>query len=630
METQEIQKYMDTKLQDLDNKLEFYHINGTQGDLVDVNKKLTELNTKTTAINTSLSDYKSVTDSNINSINVKIKNINTNLSTYGKTLSQLADENYDLNEKANTINDNVTLNTAKIETLTTNFSAIDSKVSQNTEKINQNEENISQLQTNVSTINENMSQLQNDINSTNENVSQLQQSVSDLENGDTSGGTDLVLVEKVNKIENITNKFITLIKDRNAVVNTPYEDIDQDTVVQTYDYADRLYNFSGNGEYHSGEFYFSVSKDSNAHFKITLHITSSSTGTGTLKIYYNEDNITDTLSFNYDTNTTFVEFDFDKPVLANGNLIYFKVCGNGNINFTYAKVEVSCCTNPVMYNKARKFDVMYALNKYYVSDCSSGTLKIASIDVNEITSVNDLQWTDTGYDARESAFTITATGNQDPYTPTGINYACIGKDNNITFYNPTANTIIHIYSAIATKISYSFKHSTDVSYYSTAINRDLHRKMMYYTENGSSYYMEFMNNTTQYAYMLNMKRNVDNLKSNAYCYIRCKQNTNGDIELDALNDSINLGKGQLLEFYSSGIFPLTFIVIAKMFNKIVKFVINEDTKSKVTITSKNVVGYYDYYFEGANNDYFVVKNNKLYYYKESLQDIDTTTDDNQI
>ena len=63
-----------------------------------------------------------------------------------------------------------------------------------------------------------------------------------------------------------------------------------------------------------------------------------------------------------------------------------------------------------------------------------------------------------------------------------------------------------------------------------------------------------------------------------------------------------------------------FNVYVKVIDKLVKHHVKY-VSNVLTLMSSEVIGDYDCYFEGVNDDYFVVKNNKLYYYKNNLQEV---------
>lgn len=596
------------KLQDLDDKLENYtvtlkkRINQASG--ADLDGLISNVSTNTSKISTlekSLSDYKTETNTKIIELQSKTSNLETSMTSLKKNMTYAINCIDDFSETLDA-------KTEEINTLTTKVSTLESTVATNSSSIEA-------LKTDNETNKTNIENLQTDMTT-------AKQDILDLKNNPSGDTTELET--KVTKIEAITNKFISLIKDRNASTNPEYNEIDQDTVVQTYDYADRLYNFTGTGDFHSAEFYFSVPSDCNAHIKITTHITSSTSGQVSLKLFYNGDTLTSTLVNEYDANTTFTEFDFDQPALATGNMLYFKLSSNTEIHFTYAKVEISGCTNPVMLIKAKKFDVIYALGKYHLADCSTGTLKLATIDVEDLNTTDDIVWQDTGIDARECAFTVESGDSEKPYTVRAVHYAVIHKDNNITFYDTYRNKVKPIVSAIAAKISLCFSKSDYIYYYGTVINAGAHRKLDYYSTDGVNYYINYIDSTISSVYNLCAKRNSLDLIRDLNISTYCTQESNNSIILKNSSKNIEVCKGQLLDFYSFGDSNnLIFNVFAKIYNQVVKFVITRNSSNELEIQSQQVLGNYDYYFPGLNNDYFVVKDNKLCYYKDYLQDIET-------
>ena len=92
-----------------------------------------------------------------------------------------------------------------------------------------------------------------------------------------------------------------------------------------------------------------------------------------------------------------------------------------------------------------------------------------------------------------------------------------------------------------------------------------------------------------------------------------------------MNNVVELPFGTKNHFYITNKTGTTYdmIVYSKHYEKIISYNLTYDTSTKITTFNNNSIieiGSYEEYFEGANNDYFVVKNGVLEYHKKLAQD----------
>lgn len=583
-----------------------------------INSLLQEIETKIVYMQDNVKKVNSSSTSNsadISSVNEQLnslKNTVNNLQTNVSSLQSLANGN---NSQIQSINTTLT-------TLQTQIATLEQNVNANTANIATLEQNVSTNTNSISTINTTIEQINNSLSLINTQIEQLQDSATSSCNCQEQM---TAISTKVTNMETIVNNFTTLIKDRNRAIDTTFTQIDPETVVQTYDCMEKIYDYTGTSTYHSALFEFCVQEGTTScTLKLILNINSqdsSSTGEANLNLYLNASATPITQSFNYNNLFLPITFTFDLPITTAGNFFYFTVSTTNNVamNFTKAKAEVLNCTNPIFLNKVCPFSVDYFNGKYYLTDCTGEYAKIAEINASDIATINDIVWTETTYKA-QGAVTIGKMNETElPYFVDGIaryyllkdcSFACESdslpepKFNSSCKYAYIANNYMDNYFSC---LSLSMYSTTHLRTYNLAIKNNNISLSNYTTNLVTAFYGA-------------IKTKKDAFSRSESAMIRPVQNINGDCEFKYGNTKIVLTKGRILHAYSDYISGYhLYTVYTQVYNQIVKFVVKYN--GNLSVLSSQVVGTYDNYFEGVNNDYFVVKDNKLYYYKDNLQNV---------
>lgn len=111
---------------------------------------------------------------------------------------------------------------------------------------------------------------------------------------------------------------------------------------------------------------------------------------------------------------------------------YYIVITGLNCSITLKKLKMLLISpNVIIFNKICNYDVDYNYykNKYYISDCSSGTAKICEISPSDLSSTSDIVWTNTGIAAQNyKIYYIGLTNNTS--TDLGKKYAIVTQKNN--------------------------------------------------------------------------------------------------------------------------------------------------------------------------------------------------------
>lgn len=432
------------------------------------------------------------------------------------------------------------------------------------------------------------------------------------------------LEKKVTNLQKVTDNFMSMLKDRNKATDSTYSPIDKKAVYQTYDWCDRYYDFSGTSEFSSGVFYFAVKDDCVAHLKITLLVCGQNSGTGQLKLFVNQLDSAqvDTHSFDFYSTNTPIELYFDINALSNGNYMHFKLqsTNSESINFSYAKLEVYDCDNPIVLSKRRPFEVLYADGNYYLADCSQKQTKLATISVDDLSVTSDINWQTMEFEARELAYTPKIVSSSSLLSLDYVNYAYINKKNQTIFVDTALNNSVSSTNSDVVKINSLMLNSSYYSTYTASVYKYATKEYLqaqYYSANGTNYYREALIYSTDYAYTIGLKLFCKQIAFPSYSVFG-RQLTNGSIYICISSIPFFVGFGRLLELYALDTTFSTLYMIVEQYGKILQYKLNI-LSNKLDSTEIVVLGNYDYYFPGIDNDYFVIKNNKLYYYKDYLQ-----------
>ena len=291
--------------------------------------------------------------------------------------------------------------------------------------------------------------------------------------------------------------------------------------------------------------------------------------------------------------------------------------GTKTLVCTKQRIEI-IGSNPEILTKICPFAVDSYNDRYYFSDCSNGTAKIANIKGTDLNNINNLIWTDTevyaqyyrqvpmfdsygsNYIVKEIAnYQISYEGNNYVNTPSSswtanitglqIDYVHMGSSNGVNFI-VCENLNQRIKTFRANMLSSNYTAGSGVVFNSVILSgvRALYtldnkvpnvRLFTYIDENGNAY---FKNTITA-----NSGTNYLSLGSATY---------------------VNL---YLTSFTSQNNYA--FDIYLKRNGTFYKY--SYTYNGSYTLNSSTEIGVYDYFFALPNNDYWVVKNGILSYHK---------------
>ena len=307
--------------------------------------------------------------------------------------------------------------------------------------------------------------------------------------------------------------------------------------------------------------------------------------------------------------------------IANHNL-YVSISGptGSTIVLKYQKMFV-IAPNATILNKITPFDVYfnYYTNKYYLSDCTSGFAKLAEIDASNLSSTNDIVWTQTNIEAQNYK-TYFAGENDNTTTTLGRRYAIIThKNNTCEVIDCTDNTLNYVAPQGTYALINLVTRRTYISLFQSCMLRNT-STMKYYnlnqnmtTSNTANAGISgdltvkvfgFYNNTN---YLTNNTITYNNiiLSKTGRMQFSGAQSTNNTDYFQA--NHVSLVRPYVLKINNN----VRYKIVYKRFDKF--YCIYATSASTLKTGTTTLLGEFDDVFLGANNDYFVVKNNALIY-----------------
>ncbi len=460
-----------------------------------------------------------------------------------------------------------------------------------------------------------------------------------LENGSTGGGTvNEELETQVNQnTANITalQGRVTTLEDQVAKYLTPpdpyytgksFTDYPAGTIIQTYDYDERVIDWSYYIPVNTTTIEFFAEQSSTATIKLTykfklLDDTQKVLVTTKLNDTQIDSIITEDITKN--TEYTFERTLYDIPLNTESkfNSIYSTLTHESGINtnttqFISQKVEI-IASNVDIINKIQPYDVICVDGKYYLTDTSSQVLKTAEIECSQLHNMDNLTWVTTDTTSVESKIGFSSQFFNNTYILDKVVYSTLSKKNefNLIYYNDA--------NELKTRAMANIKNLCFASYgnkYATVLIRD--------NGNNFSYrYLDTSNNNTFYnsSFRLDfckvcaLQRQLDQYRASCpiisatimktgNCVIRVGTTSN--------SPTLDLGYGTDATFFltqENSNTKFTFDVFVKKFDKIVKYNISYENKV-YTVNSTTEIGSYSKYMQMPDDYYFVIKNGVLSYH----------------
>ena len=294
---------------------------------------------------------------------------------------------------------------------------------------------------------------------------------------------------------------------------------------------------------------------------------------------------------------------------------------NGYITLLNQKMEI-VAPNVIIQNKVRPFEVSYNYytGKYYLSDCSSGFAKLAEIDAVNLHSTSDIVWTQTNIEAQNyKTYYIGATDNTT--TTLGKRYAIITNKND-TVSIIDMDTGVNIYTA--PRGTYNISPTFTKHDYSL-----LFRNTVYANNTENKYYFLDQSGTVTSSFSFTAEGNMIKTEviRNNINYLADPASWVGNFSIDKEGNFYYYAKHTRLHQASYKYVDdaklymkrcintsnLDFYCFYKTFGNYYALEGGIVNNSFRFTTDPQLLGTYQDFFMGANNDYFIVNNNALQY-----------------
>ena len=306
-----------------------------------------------------------------------------------------------------------------------------------------------------------------------------------------------------------------------------------------------------------------------------------------------------------------------------GNHIYLSLTHTNSsacYKVTNMKIVINA-PNTMIYNKVEPFDVQfnYYTNKYYLSDCSNGTVMLAEVDASNIKKTSDIVWQNTGIVAQNYQC-IFATNESNGNYILGDKFEILNcKDGKIKVVDSQNNVLVLENIATATPILTKENHLTlacmqtsNKSFSTVAYKFDTNLTPLTrsFYSGGKPVYVCGINNYLPY---FDFSTAIDTIATilqpdkNG----RIVVSTSGGFENIGANN-VQLVKPYFTYFNSSYDFGLN--VVFKYFDCFYRVNMIRNI-SGLTASTPTKLGKYDNFFLGAHNDYFCVVDGQLKYFK---------------
>lgn len=470
-----------------------------------------------------------------------------------------------------------------------------------------------------------------DVNS--ESATQGQVLTADGQGGATwqtaTGGSGGMTQEQETQLSAVWNYYQSLQYDPDPTYNPQtYSDYPAGTIFKTFDSYERNLEFSStSAEIILPTIYFVAEAGSQADFCYSTNIVCTTGAVNLLiSLYVNGSKVCEeqtSISSGQTINYLKTAYGIALNTNAKNNNVYIKIERNssGTIAVNHERIEI-IVPNADIFNKISPYSVEYIGGQYYVADCSDGTAKLATIAVEDMHNIQNLQFENLGFDAEHLAVGRNTQNYNNTYFYDSTFYVYKTKKNETIVNVPATNKTYRISPTFET-FDWEFAKTTNC-YFMGVRKPETAKYFIYYTSGN-------------YAGVAGVNTKFSNIESISPCkkMIADPSNINtmriytqitdcGEVYIsfdDKKTDACNvcLGYGTMARVFLKSLtstYNFAVDVYIKRFDKIVKYEVHMSSLSTgYVIDNITTIGSYDDFVLGANDDYFVIKNGVLEYHK---------------
>ena len=409
-------------------------------------------------------------------------------------------------------------------------------------------------------------------------------------------------------------------------------DYPADTILQTYDTTEINFEKSvTTAVLTSPKVYFCCEAQSTGTIKFYNKIYFTGTVASVMVKYYLNDveirsQQVDVLNLNeeVDVNQTFYDLNFNTE--DKGNVFYatFQVISSSaskQLHLCNQKIEIFA-PNADIINKICPFNVVHLDGYYHLSDCTTGYVKTAVIPAQSMYNMDNLQWTTTSTPALNYLPCFGVIGN-------GV--YVVGNQITLTLKNDLVYTVacpsLNISKAANANIIYMDWRPTinTNAYFASANPSSRTYTYSYNTGNNTLGAYAAPNTGATVIKYIASRFSFNQLSLSSLPIPTITIDNNGTAKLfNSTNDTNSLTLG----YYTDATICITSATSSseyaldcylKKFDKIIKKSFIYKSSGGFTLQSEVEMGSYDKFYLMTNNDYFVVKNDQLMYYRLAYQ-----------
>lgn len=512
-----------------------------------------------------------------------------------------------------------TTNVERITALKTYFANLKTHLATySSDYFNSLTEQITTLETTLNTLQNSYQTLSQTVSSIYDSVETAQQTLNSLENTQTKlvsqcenlDGRVELLEEKVNYLQNQNSGTDP---DYSPI---PYEQEQSDRIKQTYAKFSRKFLYHTYGSIStSPKAYFYAEKECSGSIKVTFRVNINAFTTINKNIYLNDEIVyTETSNCEVQEMQTYT-FTADNITFVQGtNQIYSTIARSITSIQTAEFVEIEVIApNVEVLNQFCPYHVDSFNGKYYITDCSGENAKMAIIDATKMISVDNLAWTDLGVKANFYRRAFGCSYNGEELTQTAF-VDVYQYDETLKFLDEEGN---QIYSTANYLEADWLPQQTEIVEFLTLYKGG--STEIFDFENGELTARDQVGKNLCYCagakngekYAVTKPKNyygIGNMKDGTCCLL-------SNYGYGTKSFPIGIGSNGTIYLDYIKVYNCDATCYYKYFDKMIRTKLNTKT-TEITILSTYEIGPYEKYFDGINNDYFVVKNGKLKYFKK--------------
>lgn len=508
-----------------------------------------------------------------------------------------------------------------IDLLKTNLTQINFDLTTLSNNISQiDEETISAITLNVNQIKAEITLLQNNLSQINDELPNI-----DIEN--LQNQIDEIN-EKIKKIGfGIKNAVIS--PDPYKIVKNEYFEPDFSKMLSDYDFLEydtQILSTTNSANYF--QICFAINQNTVGYSKLNLRLKVLNEATDvTFQIYLNgslwQEKIENVQELNEFKTVEMIENSY--LFTQSGNTAVVKIIlsnGNSVINIEHFKFEL-IGKNADILNRLCPVSVMVNDGNYSIFNCLNSTTKTAQFNAENLKKIDELNFSNYTFNANSVNQIKTIETIENNFEFVNTFDLIIGKDLKTQLINETNQTNITLNLPFADIFQTKTTTNYPVKIIATSLSSNLFNRVVLL-----NYSSQLNSSTLTNLYLVSNLARVVTVKHLTDDYINFDELnaiilTNHFGQNTLFNDctqsavGLNLGYGKnVTAYYTSCTSQQEFEVevYLKIFNKIVKKVC-KFSSGTWSVLSSNEIGYYDFYLKGTNGDYFVVKNNKLMFFK---------------